>query len=66
MSATKTKPDKRWLEAKTKHPCRLCGALRPADEMVYSAWTRTRYCDPRHWAACERKANRNRRERGTA
>ena len=43
-----------------KPSCALCGTRRPADQLVFSSFTRNRYCGPRHWKACHRAATRQR------
>jgi len=42
----------------TKHACARCGAKRTSEEMVYSRFTRNRYC--RNLATCEKRAARRR------
>lgn len=39
-----------------KHPCARCQKRQPADRMVYSRHTRSRYCAD--FAACDRRAHR--------
>ncbi len=43
-----------------RHPCALCGRELEAEQMIYSTFTRQRYCGL-DLARCEHKAARRRR-----
>lgn len=43
-------------KAIAKHVCVRCGKKQPADKMIYSTHTRSRYCQ--NMAACDRRAKK--------
>lgn len=43
-------------QAPRRYPCARCGRHHPADRMVYSTWTKARYCTD--VKACEKRARR--------
>lgn len=58
------------MSAKTKtsaprYACALCGKPNTADRMVYSTQTGSRFCPPREFAACDRRAKKNARQGGS-
>lgn len=50
------------MTAEKRYPCGRCGARRRVSTMIYSRFTRNRYCGPRDLAACDRRAARQQKE----
>lgn len=47
------------MAAVTRYACARCGKRQPADQMVYSRFTKNRYC--RQLDDCARRAKRRKR-----
>ncbi len=44
------------MTAKPKHPCARCGKAQPIEKLIYSGWSKLRYCAD--LTGCDARAKR--------